>query len=128
MTPWMGSAGWLGHQPITVLRRPFWLRIFQTALAVRERLVMGRTPQPSGVGSEKPWMPCLKGRLPVAMDVHSIGDSGGWMVAIGPIEPSSMRRWMLGILPEATRGLMTFQSAASQPITRTLGEVISPFT
>jgi hypothetical protein len=25
-------------------------------------------------------MRCLKGRLPVAMEVHSMGDSGGWSV------------------------------------------------
>ena len=44
ITPLIGSAGWLGHQPITMLRRPFWLRMFQTALVLRERLVTGWMP------------------------------------------------------------------------------------
>ena len=89
MTPLMGSAGWLGHHPMTMLRNPFWLKMFHTALAVRERFVTGRMPRPSGVGSEKPWMPCLKGLLPVAIDVHSIGESGGLSVATRPMTPRS---------------------------------------
>ena len=44
-------------------------------------------------------MPCLNGRFPVAMEVHSIGESGGCRVAICPVAPFSTRRWTLGILP-----------------------------
>ena len=32
-------------------------------------------------------MPCLNGRFPVAMEVHSIGESGGCSVAICPVAP-----------------------------------------
>ena len=41
MTPLIGSAGWLGHQPMTTLLMSFWLKMFQTALHRRERLVTG---------------------------------------------------------------------------------------
>jgi hypothetical protein len=51
--------------------------MFQIALVLRPRLVMGRAPPEAGSGSEKPWMPCLWARLPVAMLVHSIGESTG---------------------------------------------------
>ena len=36
-----------------------------------------------------------------------------------PIAPRSTRLWRWGILPASIRGLMAFQSAASQPIRRT---------
>jgi hypothetical protein len=39
--------------------------------------VMGRAPPEAGSGSERPWMPCLCARLPVAMLVQSIGESTG---------------------------------------------------
>jgi hypothetical protein len=39
-------------------------------------------------------------------------------VAIWPIAPVSTRRWTLGILPASMSGVMTFQSAASQPTSR----------
>ncbi len=67
-------------------------------------------------------MPCLNGRFPVAMEVHSIGESGGCSVAICPVAPFSTRRWTLGILPASMSGWMTFQSAASHPTSRTLRE------
>src|SRR5579871_1175880 len=63
-------------------------------------------------------MPCWYGRLPVAMDVHNIGDSGGCSVAIGPLQPFSTSPWTLGILPACISGRITFQSAASQPTSR----------
>src|ERR1700727_2775112 len=94
--------------------------MFHKAFVFRERFVIGCTPRPSGVGSEKPWMPCLKGRFPVAIEVHSIGESGGCSVAICPMTPFSTRRWTFGILPESIRGWITFQSAASHPTRRTL--------
>jgi hypothetical protein len=119
MTPLIGSAGWLGHHPVTMLRSPFWLRMFHSALHFRERLVTGCTPRPSAEGSLNPCTPCLNGRLPVAMEVHSIGDSGGCRVVICAIAPFSTSRWRLGILPASISGLMTFQSAASQPMSRT---------
>lgn len=98
--------------------------MFHTALHLRERLLTGWTPPPSGVGSEKPWMPCLKGRLPVAMEVQSMGESGGWSVATWAMQPFSTSRWICGIWPASMSGWITFQSAASQPMRRTLGLVV----
>ena len=77
MAPRIGSAGCEGHHPTTMLLFPFWWTMFHSALVLRPRLLMGRTLKPSGVGSVKPKMPCLGGRLPVAMEVHTMGLSGG---------------------------------------------------
>lgn len=118
-TPLIGSAGWLANQPTAWVRIPSWVSIFQRALQVRLVLVIGRIPEPSGRGSVKPWMPCLAGRLPVAMEVHSIGESIGWRVARLPQTPCSIKRLRLGISPLANKGRMIFQSAASQPISNT---------
>ena len=82
--------------------------MFQTALDLRERFVTGWTPRPSGVGSEKPWMPCLNGRLPVAIEVQSIGESGGCSVAMCPIAPCFTSRWTLGIFPASISGWIDF--------------------
>ena len=76
-------------------------------------------PSPSGVGSENPWIPCLNGRFPVAIDVQSIGESGGCNVAMCAIDPCSTSLCTLGIFPASISGLITFQSAASQPMRRT---------
>src|SRR5579871_1175516 len=105
-----------------MLRSRFWLKMFQMALLRRDRFVTGWTPRPSGVGSENPNMPCWKGRFPVAMEVHSIGERGGCMVAICPAAPCSTRRCVACIFPASMSGWMTFQSAASHPTRRTLGE------
>ena len=81
MVPRIGSAGLLGHQPTMLLENPLCVRIFQIALVFREMVVIGRMCEPSGAGSVNPWMPCLKGRLPVEIDVHNIGESTGCNVA-----------------------------------------------
>ena len=48
-------------------------------------------PHPeTGSGSENPWMPCLYGRFPVAIEVQSIGERIGCNVAICPLTPNSM--------------------------------------
>ena len=93
--------------------------MFQTALVFRERFVIGRTVPDCGSGSEKPWMPCLYGRLPVAMLVQSIGERAGWSVARFPITPVSTSRPTWGMSPMSTSGEITFQSAASQPTSST---------
>src|SRR3974390_689209 len=59
ITPSNGSAGCDGHHPTTSERCPFWFRMFHIALVLRDNSVIGRTPEPSGNGSLKPWMPCL---------------------------------------------------------------------
>src|SRR5262245_10303944 len=95
--------------------------MFQTALTLRDRFVTGRTPPPLGTGSAKPSTPCLYARLPVAMDVHSIGERTGWSVAGLAIAPWFTIRSSVGSAPASLSGWITFQSAASQPISRTLG-------
>ena len=71
-------------------------------------------------------MPCLNGRLPVAMEVHSIGNNTECRVVRLPMLPCSIRPFMIGIRPASTRRLMVFQSAASQPINRTFGFISVP--
>ena len=88
-------------------------------------IVIGWTPLPSDVGSVNPKIPCLNGRFPVAIDVHSMGESDGRQrrqIAhhavvdhpgnVGASAPS-IKRWM------------TFQSAASHPINRTFLELFN---
>ena len=84
ITPSIGSAGWDGHQATTLHFFPVWLSMFQTAFDFRLTLVMGRTDFPSGVGSLKPWMPCLYGLFPVPMELQSIGLRAGWRVELFP--------------------------------------------
>ena len=124
MTPLIGSAGLVANQPTIFDFSPFWLRMFQIALHFREVLLTGPMPLPSAKGSVKPQIPCLSARFPVARDVHSIGESGGWSVAICPVAPSFTSRCRLGILPPSMSGKIIFQSAASHPISRTLREAI----
>ena len=62
--------------------------MFQTALQVRECDEIGRTPPVPASTSVNPWIPCFHARLPVAMLVHSIGESGGWIVASRPQTPA----------------------------------------
>src|ERR1044071_4541758 len=69
-TPLTGSAGWEAYHATACVLYPFWLRMFQIALVVREVLLDIRTPSPPGTGSMNPWIPCLSGSLPVAIDVQ----------------------------------------------------------
>ena len=46
-------------------------------------------------------MPCLKGRLPVAIDVHNMGDKTGDNVAKLPMTPFSTNRCVDGIKPQS---------------------------
>src|SRR5215217_3359702 len=64
-------------------------------------------------------MPCLSASLPVEIEVHNIGDSGGSSVARFPITPLLTIFSNDGINPWSIKGLITFQSAASQPINNT---------
>ena len=74
----------MANQPTIFDFSPFWLRIFQIALHFREVLLTGPMPLPSAKGSVKPQIPCLSARFPVAIDVHSIGESTGCIVAKFP--------------------------------------------
>ena len=88
------------------------------ALVFRLAFVIGLTFLPSGVGSVKPLIPCFMGRLPVAIEVHSIGLSDGVIVEMLPDVPSAISFAKFGILPASMRGPAIAQSAASQPNTR----------
>ncbi len=99
ITPLIGSAGLVANQPTMLDLSPFWLRMFQIALHLREVLRTGPMPVPSGKGSVKPQMPCLSARLPVAMEVHSIGESTGCIVARLPRTPPLMSWAKAGIWP-----------------------------
>ena len=68
----------------------------------------------------KPWIPCLSANLPVATEFQSIGDRIGWRVARLPITPRLINSSSVGMSPFSSRGVMCSQSAASQPIRRTL--------
>jgi len=52
--------------------------MFHSALVLRELASTGWMPWPSARGCVKPSTPCLSAVLPVAMEVHMIGDSGGF--------------------------------------------------
>ena len=92
--------------------------MFQTALVRRPRLLIGRTPPVSG--SLNPCTPCLNARFPVAIDVHNMGESTGTRVLRLPMTPRDKKRSRCGIAPSSSSEVMIFQSAASQPISRTL--------
>jgi len=85
--PLIGSAGCPANQPRTWVLYPRCVRMFHSAFTLREVLVTGRTPPVCGSGSMKPRMPCLSGRLPVAMEFHSMGERIGRSVAIFPMTP-----------------------------------------
>ncbi len=57
--------------------------------------------------------------LAVATEVHNMGESAGYKVAMFPLTPfcSKPARW--GNLPALSSGAMIFQSAPSQPMSRT---------
>ena len=94
--------------------------MFQIALTLREVLLVGRTAPVRVSGSMKPSMPCFCGLLPVAMEFHSIGERLGSRVARFPMTPLLMRLFRVGMRPWSSRGVMAFQSAASQPMSRIL--------
>jgi len=98
---------------------PRCVRMFHNALTFREVLVTGRTPPVCVSGSMKPRMPCLSGRLPVAMEFHSMGERMGRSVARFPMTPWLTKSSSVGINPWSRRGLIIFQSAASQPMSKT---------
>ena len=115
----MGSAGMAGE--------PAHLVCLKSALGqhIPDRFHFSRcagdrpAPPVCGSGSLKPQMPCLSGRFPVAMEFHSMGERIGRSVARFPMTPRLMRNSSAGILSGIEQGVITFQSAASQPTKRT---------
>jgi hypothetical protein len=89
MVPAIGSAGCEANQFTTTLRSPDCERIFHSALLLREVLLTGRMPLPSGEGSTNPRMSCLSARLPVAIEFQRMGERIGCSVAICPLTPFS---------------------------------------
>ena len=69
--------------------------------------------------SVKPQTPCLNACLPVAMEVQSIGESIGRRLARLPITPALMTFSRTGSSPLSNNGWMIFQSAESQPTSKT---------
>src|SRR5690554_5156718 len=94
--------------------------MFQRALTRRVVPRTGRTPCPSSAGWMKFRMPWRSAVCPVAMLVQSIGENGGSSVARLPMTPRLTRRSRVGMWPASRSGVMIFQSAASQPMRRTL--------
>ena len=80
------------------------VRIFQTAFTLRVELDVGRTAPVVGSGSVKPRIPCLSARMPVAIEVHSMGDRIGCSVARFPITPSSTIFPSVGMSPWSING------------------------
>jgi hypothetical protein len=64
----------------------------------------------------------------VAIDVHSIGERMGRSVAIFAITPRSIKRATVGNFPASMSGCITFQSAASQPTSKTLRGLFAVMT
>ena len=93
--------------------------MFQSALVVRVVDEMMRRVPFSGSGSTKFSTPCLSAVLPVAMLVQSKGESFGSSEVMSPRTPRWMSPCRFGITPCTSSGSMSFQSAASQPITST---------
>src|SRR5579871_6019393 len=85
--PLIGSAGCPANQPRTWVLYPFCVRMFHIAFTLRDVLVTGRTLPVCGSGSMNPRIPCLSGRFPVALELHSMGERIGRKVARLPITP-----------------------------------------
>ena len=118
--PWIGSAGWDAYHATTLVLSAFWDKMFQSAFAFREVLALTRNPLPSGFGSTKFRMPCLSAVFPVAIELHSRGESFGSRVVRFARTPRASRPWRKGIFPAAKSGSSINQSAASQPMKSSL--------
>ena len=75
--------------------------MFQMAGARRSSLVMGSFCPPDGAKRVKSRMRCSVGETPVIIDVHTMGDRGGWIVSSAPPAPSATSRARFGITPAA---------------------------
>jgi hypothetical protein len=77
ITPFSGSAGHVAHQATHALFRLASLSMFQRAMVFREVLRMGAGFPVFESINRKSRIPCSEGAFPVAMEVHSSGESMG---------------------------------------------------
>ena len=103
------------------------MAMFQSALAVRPRQLVGRQSPLTGSGSRSERIPWRFERNPVATVVQASGAIDGVTLTHSPIAPAATSRASAGSFPASRSGWMTFQSAASQPTksTRLRGAAIA---
>ena len=95
--------------------------MFQKALVRRTVDVIGMRPPVFGLSTMNHVMPCLSAVLPVAIEVHRMGDSMGSMEANFALVPSRSRLARWGRSPAAIRRSRMLQSAPSMPTMRMVG-------
>jgi hypothetical protein len=117
--PLIGSAGWPANQPSTCVLYPRCVRMFQIAFTLREVLVTGRTPPVCGSGSMNPENAVLIRPLAGGNGIPKHGRKN--RPQRGQIPDHSMINKIVERRHQALieKGLMIFQSAASQPISST---------
>ena len=99
MSPRTGSAGCVAQSPKTATSRPDSPAISQTALARRSSEVIGSRCRVSGLKRVKSRIRCSSGVLPVAMVVHTSGESEGTKDCSTPDRPSRTSRASSGMAP-----------------------------
>jgi len=108
-----------GHQPTVMVFFPSWLRMFRW-LGLAGEIGDGTDAAGDGVRLGKAEDAVLAMALADGDGGPRVGLSAGWRVAIFPLTPCPRKRARCGIFPASSSGWMTFQSAASQPTSRTL--------
>jgi hypothetical protein len=113
-TPLIGSAGHEAHHPSRATLRFAEEAIFQSAGTRRSNEDTGACPE--GVCTVKPWMPCVEGSTPVAIEVQITGEAleTGCSWAETPRSARS-RRW--GSWPRFQSSRITFHEAPSRATT-----------
>ena len=130
-TAWLSGASGFGYgdgDDATVLSDM--QNVYLSVYTRRQFDVYGSpgTSWPSCVrsGAAKSLMPWRRQCMPVAIDVHRIGDFVGICVCSEPATPRSTRRRKCGAFPSAISGSSTLHSRPSIPTTRTGGRSAPP--
>ena len=113
------SAGWVAHQPRMPVRRSKALRMFHSALTLRRSEVTGSSLLVAGSRTVNSRIPCLSGRLPVAMEVHRMGESIGSSETMDPHAARAFSDASDGSRPRSINRSRIIQSAASSPMNST---------
>src|SRR3954451_24158206 len=116
MRPLTGSAGYVAQNPSDPTRLPAAVAMFQIAGTWRSSLVIGSRWCVAGFTRRKSRTRCSSGLVPVSMDVHTSGESGGCSVASVPLVPSRTSRASVGIVPFLLYESSSDQSAPSRPM------------